>query len=447
MIPIAIVAIVITIFIVVAIFKNPEFGFYFMIAFGFLLAFVDRLVRSRIPLYSIIFMIPFILFLAVILKRDIHSTSLRFGKDPIIFGYIITFVYTLVQAFNPQMDSFLGWISYFRQAVCLGLILFISLYLFKDLKHIRYFFKFILAAILITAMYGCIQQWFGFTPFERRWVYQTPGVMALYSLPGGGIRKFSFLTDPANYGTLMASGGLAFVVLSFGPFSRKKRIILRLCSLLIFLSMSYSGTRTANIMVASGLAIYIMMTLNQKKSRILAGIAVAFYLFIMYSPIYSNVTINRLRSAFNSPQHDASYDVRIINRERIRPYIHQHPFGGGVNTTGQGGLQYNPHHYLAGFPPDSSLFSTTLEIGWVGLLIQLSFLFLVLVSSVHYFYRCTNPEIKAYFAAITIIIFTLGLIGAYAQFTLTSMPQIFIFIPLLACIIKLRKLDQILITT
>jgi len=342
------------------------------------------------------------------------------------------------------MGSFIGWLSYFRGALSNVLLFFITCYILKDLKNIRFLIKFIFALILFTALYGCSQQWFGFPTFEIRWIVNDPHVAQLYSLPGGGIRKFSFLTDPANFGTLMASGGIGALILSLGPFKTNKKVILFVSAGIILLGMSYSGTRTAYIMVPAGLALYSLMTIYKRATKLLAMIGGFALLGLLFTPIYGNVTLNRFRSAFQPPSDDASYSIRTYHRELMRPYMHEHPLGGGMNTTAGPGIKYNPNHYLAGFPPDSAYFSTALESGWVGLLLECIFYFAILFYCVHYFYKSSDREIKIYYATIAAMLFSL-MLGSYTQFTINSLPQGLVFFPLLACIIKLNKFDTSII--
>jgi len=240
----------------------------------------------------------------------------------------------------------------------------------------------------------------------------------------------------------MASGAVGSLILALESSSKKIKVLLGAFTAIMFLGMSYSGTRTANIMLAAGLFLYVLMTLYQRKTRILAVSVGMLFLFIMNAPIYGNPTINRFRTAFNAPSNNASLDTRLINREKIRPYLYAHPFGGGVNTTGVTGSKYNPHHALAGIPPDSSLVANLMENGWVGLAIHLIFLFLIVAFSVHYYYRCQNHEIRSYYAVIAAMLFSLGLVGGYAQYTLASVPQVFVYIPFIAITIRLHTLDK-----
>jgi hypothetical protein len=239
----------------------------------------------------------------------------------------------------------------------------------------------------------------------------------------------------------MAAGSLAALILLLGTSNRRKKIFLGISVLVILLGMSYSGTRTANIMILAGLALYILMTMYHKRTQVLAVAAGFLFLFILYVPIYGNVTLNRFRSAFKgTPSGDASYDIRLVHRRMMQPYMHSHPFGGGVNTAGTPGTKYNPHHFLAGFPPDGAYFDVALETGWVGLALECFFEFSILFYCVYYFYKCKNEEIRTYYAVMASMLFSLFL-GAYAQFTISSIPQSFIFVAFLAIIMRLHTFD------
>jgi len=429
-------------FVIVLVFYNLEIGFYGMIGFGFILAFLDRMTQSKLPLYSAFFLLPFFLFMVIIVKSIFSHNRLKIDRHPLVFCYFVTLAYGILQFFNPEMGSVMGWVSYFRQNLSLAILLLVCLYLFRSLVNVRFFFKFLIGAMSIIAIYGCVQQWIGFAPSDRIWIYSDPNTLGLYTMPGGGIRKFSLLTDPANFGTLMAAGFLSVLIISLTSPFRKTKILLGVFAIFMLLGMSYSGTRTANIMVAAGLFLYILLTLYHKRTRILAVIVAITFLFILYAPIYGNATLHRFRTAFKAPSEDASYEVRLMNRDRIRPYLYSHPFGGGVSTTGSAGQKYNPGNFLAYIPPDSILVATFMETGWVGLAIHLLFLFVLLTYAVHYYYSSRNKEIKTYYAVMLVMLFSLGLIGAYAQYTLASVPQIFVYIPFIALIIKLHTFDS-----
>lgn len=425
-----------------------EVGFYLVIAAGFLVAEVDRIFMGRYPLTSVILVIPWLLMIFLLFKEMQKKDFSWLAWHPIVYMFFLLTAYMIVEIFNPNMDSLLGWLSAFWQRLSYLSLLFISCYVFKDLKSIRFFFKFLIAAVFITALYGCLQQWFGLSSFDARWIYDDPRIAGMYSLPGGGLRKFSSFTDPANYGTFMAAGAAMLIVFfAGGPFHKTNKLFLGVFVLLVLLGMSYSGTRTANFMIVCGLGLYILMTIYKKKTQILALIAGLIFLFIMYVPIYGNATLNRFRTAFSGNiSENASLDIRLIHRQMMQPYMHTHPFGGGVNTAGAPGQKYNPHHFLAGFPPDGAFFATALDTGWVGLALNCLFNFMILFYCIYYFYRCKNKEIQIYYAGMAVLLFSL-FVGAYAQFTISSVPQSLIFIPMLAIIAKLHTFDTYCLKT
>lgn len=422
-------------------FYHLEAGVYGMVLFAFLAGFISRTATASLPVDTILLSLPFAFF-AILLFKNIYEHHFQHIKwHPVIFIYLIMTAYWTTQLFNAGMNSRLGWLSFMRGAFVSWATLFLFLYIFKDLKSIRFFFKFIVGALFITALYGVIQQKIGFTPFEQHWLYSDPRVLSLYSLPGEGVRKFSFFSDPANFGTLMAAAAAGMIAMTSGPFGKKEKLMMVCFALCMVLGMSYSGTRTANLMLVAGIGLYILMTIYRKRTLILALFSGLMLVFFLYVPIYGNVTINRFRSAFKSPSGDASFDTRTIHRHQMQPFLHSHPFGNGLNTTMGAGAKYNPHNFLAGFPPDSAYFQIALEQGWVGLALNCIFLLSILLFAIHYFYRCKNPEIKTYYLMMTVMLFAL-MLGAFTQFTLSSIPQNFVFTGFIACIIKLYTFDN-----
>src|SRR5688500_13650711 len=128
----------------------------------------------------------------------------------------------------------------------------------------------------VVAFCGIYQEYFGLTDFEWEWMNSAPGRLDLY-LIWGKLRKFSMLSDPSAFGLFMAASCLGCIVLAMGPFKSSYRILLGILGLIMFISMSYSGTRTAMAMVAVGIAFFIIMTLQNRKT-ILAAMGLVFVL-------------------------------------------------------------------------------------------------------------------------------------------------------------------------
>jgi hypothetical protein len=186
--------------------------------------------------------------------------------------------------------------------------------------------------------------------------------------------------------------------------------------------------------------LYILMTVNEKKTAIFAVICAMIGAFVLFVPIYGNGTINRLRSTFQISS-DESLQVRDVNRHSIQPYIYTHPIGGGIGTTGLLNYSKNIGHPLAGFPTDSGLLQTALEEGWIGLILICLTFFIILKQSVQSYFRTRNPEFKVIYMAITCCIF--GFVFAqYTQVAIGPVPNGFLFIGLMAIIIRLNDMEK-----
>jgi hypothetical protein len=220
--------------------------------------------------------------------------------------------------------------------------------------------------------------------------------------------------------------------------ARKNKIVLIFSFIILALAMSYSGTRTATIMLLAEIALYSIMTFTEWKTILFSSFFGLLFIAIMLAPSYGNKTIPRLQSTFDFG--DASLNVRDVNRERIQPYIYNHPIGGGVKTTGVIYAKYNPGHPLAGFPTDSGLLSMVLEVGWIGLILQCITYFIVLQHGIHAYYKSRNPAFKAMLLAATICIFGY-IVAQYSQIAIGQVPSALVFYGLIAVIIRLPQIE------
>lgn len=104
--------------------------------------------------------------------------------------------YNVLQVFNPNAVSIMAWLVSTRGIVFDLLIFFILTKLFTSLQVVVRYTKVWLFLSLLAALYGIYQQMFGYTDFEWRDIYSTPG--KIYLIQNWGIlRKFSFMSDVA----------------------------------------------------------------------------------------------------------------------------------------------------------------------------------------------------------------------------------------------------------
>ena len=96
-------------------------------------------------------------------------------------------------------------------------------------------------------------------------------------------------------------------------------------------------------------------------------VAGAFSFFYFTNIANGNQYVRKMRSAFR-PTEDASYQLRVENRRRMKELMSVRPFGYGVGLSK--GERFSPKELMP-YPPDSWLVSVWVETGIVGLVIYL----------------------------------------------------------------------------
>lgn len=81
-----------------------------------------------------------------------------------------------------------------------------------------------------------------------------------------------------------------------------------------------------------------------------------------------NQYIRKMRSAFR-PSQDASYQLRVDNRKKMRELMIHKPFGYGIGLSK--GDRFYPKERMP-YPPDSWLVSVWVETGIIGLVLYLA---------------------------------------------------------------------------
>jgi O-antigen ligase len=169
-------------------------------------------------------------------------------------------------------------------------------------------------------------------------------------------------------------------------------------------------------------------------------LAAGFLLAIVIVMPTSNPFIKRFQTAF-SPSDDASFNVRAENQKRIQPYIQTHPIGGGLGSVGIWGRRFAPNSFLAKFPPDSGYVRVAVEMGWVGLLLFSTLMFVILYVGINNYYLIKNPELKTYCLAMVLVIFVFN-IGNYPQQALVQYPSNILFYLACALLNVTMRLDK-----
>jgi putative inorganic carbon (HCO3(-)) transporter len=422
----------------IALLKSPGFGFYFLLAFSSITVTIDRLVTLPLPSGTLIEIITYLGLLSLLLKHELKTNiDFRFWTNPITIGLLILFAYYVIELFNPEMMSPLGWVSFFRKQFSYFIFYYVCYCMLDSKEKIIWFVRFMIGLSTVLALYACKQQYFGYAGFELRWIGTGNGYSLLFQ--GGMLRKFSVFSDPATSGILFACISVLSVILLFRSTVKKEKYWLGAALFINLLGYSYSGTRTATLMVISGILFYCLSTIYERRTVIFLLYSVLVFTVLMVMP-YQNAVTGRIRSTFEGTK-DASAAIRDYDRHEVQPYIQGHPLGGGIFTSGGEGNKYNRGHYLEYLQADSGYMKTLAEQGPIGLALLLLFYFIIMRHGFRHFYKARDPVIRTYYIGLLVMMFTL-LVAQYAQMAISQYPIVLYFYATLVIFIKLADFDK-----
>ena len=415
-------------------FVELKIGVGLIMIFGFFVIIMGKYVDAPfgIGLDALIFVLMFSLLVQVSKTKDI-----RFAKHPISYFILAWIGYSLLQILNPSAASVMAWLYTVRSLAGLLFLYFIASYAFTSKKIIFNMVKIILGLGLIAGIYGLKQEFVGFSSTELAWVNDDPKRYQLI-VQWSRMRIFSLFSDPTTYGILSAYIGVMCMVLATGPYNWYKRSILIFTVIVSMLGMAYAGSRTPFVLVPAGIFFYVLMTLN--RYVIMASVAGFLMFGVLMVKSTSNPVIYRMQSAFR-PGEDASMQVRIDNQAKVQPFIHRHPIGAGLGTTGVWGSRFTPDSWLASFAHDSGFVRIAVEAGWLGLILYMAMLFTIMRYGIYYYFRATDPAIKNMYLAITTAFFIL-LLASYPQEAIVMLPTSLIFYILLAALVRMKDFDE-----
>jgi len=419
----------------------PTVGYYATYIVTLFLMFPQRLMNaSVIPTGLIPEYLSYLTLLGVITRQEYkkEATS-KFWNHGITIWIMVLLAYYLLEIVNPAAGSKLGWFNFFRKQVSFAAFFYMSYCFFNSRKAIDFFMKFWIILSSIEAIYACKQQWLGLFGWEQRWLMADPDRVGLF-INGGFVRRFGLLSDPASAGILYASSTVLLLVLALQSRIARQRVVYYILAIVHFMATSYTGTRTATLMVVAGIVFYCVLTLYDRRTLIFSGVFAFMLTALLVAPIYDNMIINRLRSTFEGSK-DPSALVRDLNRKIAQPYVHSHPIGGGLNTSGLIGTLYNPGHFLSFIPPDSAYMQTMMEQGPIGLALLLIFYYVILRTGIRYFYRVRDPDLKSIYAANLVSVFSL-MVAQYSQMAIGQYPNVLYFYSALAIFLKLHLYDS-----
>ncbi len=416
---------------------SKKWGLLIVIGLSSFGSFFSRIAGRDLPTGSLIDTLLLCTALGIIVLGNRTKIRSDFFRNPVNIAIFVWVLYFILQAFNPEGNAS-AWFAGLRGIITFIVSYFIIYETMDDIKFIKQFTLFWLGICFLGAIYCFYQEIFGLPYYDLRWVTANEIRKGLNWIQGDW-RKWSFFSDVALNGMLMAFGAIFCFILATGPYSLKRRVVLIGAALMMIMSMIFSGTRGAYAMIPAGFIFFVLATLNSKRTLAISIIALTGLIAIIFGPFYSG-PLNRIRSTFE-PGEDPSMIVREENRQAILPYVYEHPMGGGVRTSGTFGERFAPNHPLAGYPPDSAYFETTLETGWIGLIIQLGLYASVILVGIRNYYMCLDKEVKTLYLAYLSAFFALT-IAAFVKKAVEQFPLGFIVGSIYILMPNLIKFDS-----
>ncbi|WP_298713242.1 O-antigen ligase [Chitinophaga sp.] len=418
-----------------------KLGFYIYIGITMILPMLERLSGSEMSTGVVMDGLLLCALLGCLLTRgDPTFRKVNFLKDPLL---VTTYLYLLViilQVANPYGFNPTGWAIFMRVIMRNVLFLLLALNVFNNMKDVHTFFKFWIALCTAAALYACMQQWFGLMPFEKAYMAKYPKLFNT-TIILSGIRIFSFMSDAAAFGIIMACNIVICLILmtaSIKTMSLPKKAVLLLVIIFHLLALGYSGTRTGYVMLPVGLMLFFIANL-QKRNTILVAMGFGFVaMVILFGPFHGNPTIIRVRTAFLGKQ-DESVNVRDRNRAVAQPYIYSHPFGGGVMTTGGNALIFHRGHPLANLQTDNGYLRGVLETGWLGLILMVANFYFLIQIAVSNFFKLRNELDKLLMIGIAAAVFEMSL-AQYTQDASTLVESAIMLNAFTAILLKIKYL-------
>jgi len=401
------------------IFVHPIIGIYSVLFMAFTAIGLTRYIRG-VPLGLSIDGLLIVTIIAVFFRNFFDKIDFRLLNRDIVYLMIIWFAYTILEFFNPLALSRTAWF-YAMRGLSLYPLLVIPLVLliFTRLRHLYGFLIFWAVFSLLATLKGLQQKYIGLDYAEQYWL-NTVGYIT--HIINGKLRIFSFFSDAGQFGAAKGAAGIVFAGVAAAMKGWKNKLFFWFVSIMSLWGMMISGTRGAIIVPALGGITFVILS-KRVKVMIIGGISLVFlYLFFAHTYIGdSNYTIARMRTAFH-PETDASYQVRLKNRQILKTYLADKPFGGGIGAAGNWGKRFSPQGFLANVATDSWYVQIWAEQGIVGLILHLFILMYIVFKS--FFLIMTKVKTKELSNILGALLGGyVGIIGAaYGNGVLGQMP-------------------------
>lgn len=392
--PLAFIGLAFSIPLFIVFFNLPRWGIYTAILVSFFITAAARYITDGIFQYTSE-AILLVCWLGVLSRKD--KTDFSPAKRDIVYLGLAWFAITVLQLLNPAGGSILGWISDSRYPFLWLLSVPLIMMFLKKEADINRVLIVMIAASLVAALYGVVQLKVGLSAADK--AFLEAGAAKTHIL-FGQLRVFSIYQDAGQFGASMAHLAVISLILAMGPFRWWKKLVCLLAAAAFVYAMLISGTRGALYVLLVGMLVALLVYKNLKIFIVAGFFLAGSFVFLKYTTyLQGNAQVRRMRTALDP--NDASLQVRLKNQEKLRYYLRDKPFGGGVGTIGYAGTTYNPDKYLAQIPPDSYWVKVWAMYGIVGLVLWFGIMMYILGKTCGIVWSTNEKGLKFKLGALT----------------------------------------------
>src|ERR1700761_2150509 len=151
----------------------PKFGILTLFVAAYLLFIPMKLDTGGFPLGTMMDVLEYLLILGFFIKQK-NDRNWNVFKNPLSYIILAWIGYNFMELANPASVSALAWIYTIRTTAVVILMYFVFVYQIRDTAFIRLLFKIWIALALLAAIDAFIQEFIGFFPYERTWLYSDP---------------------------------------------------------------------------------------------------------------------------------------------------------------------------------------------------------------------------------------------------------------------------------
>lgn len=370
-----------------------------------------------------------IILLAIAIIDARENPHFEKAANLMLFALVIWCGYCTLEILNDSCNLGLNISSWYQGARLMAfqllyIFLVFSIYISSPDNLLTYL-KIWGCLALFSAIWVWKQKTYGFTEEEHIWM-ETRGRVTHILNAGTLIRYFSTFSDAANYGCNAAGTAAAFIIFAITTKINKFRIFFTIVSILVIWGMFQSGTRTAIFCLAAGLLVYVVLS-KSVKIAVPFSIVFAFFAFILvFTKIgEGNQQIRRMRTAFS--KEDASLNVRDMNKEVMKKYIQDAPWGIGIGMNPENVPANNKFRKLVTIPPDSEYVHIWLRTGPIGITVFIITMLIMLGGACWtVLFKLKNKSLIGIGGGLCCAFVSIQL-GGYANQVLMQFPNCLIF--------------------